>query len=256
MDKAFIIITVIIIIIIFIWTQFQCNYAEGIDNDDLISRLPIYVINLKDRLDRKLRTEATLNKYNLKATFVEAVNGRYLDLPNLLQKGFVKYDPKMKRYLRKGEIGCYMSHIKSWKLIQKSGVPYGMIFEDDITFVPNFRKKLNEILHSTQNIDWDIIYIGRTCYNNSDYRHRKECIVGEQIEGDLIYPGIVGYGNFAYIIKASSIDKILPYMFPIRQPIDVVLPTLYDGKIIKSIGLKKDIVSVVGNTDSDTYKIK
>ena len=48
----------------------------------------------------------------------------------------------------------------------------------------------------------------------------------------------------------------MSYMYPLERPIDVILPDLYNKGIIKAVGLSKDIVTVVGVTDSDTYRIK
>ena len=221
------ILFIFLILAFLLYSNYRFEGLENIDiglNKDIETIPPIYVINLKDRTDRKFKIEDKLRKHGLTGKFVGAVNGAELDIKNLEEKGFLNIKRKL---MKRGEIACYLSHIKCWFEILKSDSSMGLIFEDDIIlksdFVPSLSKKLNSI----KDKKWDIFYLGRTCYLNilcSD----SACITGENVDDDIIYPKTIGWGTFAYIIKRETIMKILSEMFPINQPIDWILPNLYD----------------------------
>ena len=243
---------IIFILIILVFYFYSHDYFEGFDDLDNKNMPPIYVINLKHRADRKHRTEEQLTKHGLTGKFIEAVNGSYLDINKLEDDGYLNV--KRKR-MRRGEIGCYLSHIKCWLEILKSNAPMGLIFEDDIILKSDFVPTLSKMLVSVKDKEWDLFYLGRICYGNAWF-NELSCITGENVADDIIYPKTVGWGNHAYIIKRETVRKLISEMFPINLPIDWMLPDLYHKKVIKTLGLKKDIVRFSSNKDSDTRRIK
>ena len=60
--------------------------------------------------------------------------------------------------LRKGEIGCFMSHILLYEKIVRENVSYAFIMEDDACFTNNFNEKFNYIIKNLHLIDF--LYIG------------------------------------------------------------------------------------------------
>lgn len=235
--------------------EFMISHGAGIGTEIhgevRVSDLPIFVINLRSRPDKRRKTLAQLARHNLIPTFITAVDGRDLNLETLVREGTIRIDGD--RPLRRGEIGCFMSHLSAWHKILETGKPYGLIFEDDIKLDPAFRHKANEVLDVMRDKRWDIIYLGRYCDKSHSYY--QQCILGEGISEDVMYPKAVGWGNFAYIIKADTIQRLLPLMYPLQKPIDVVLPEMSEAGSIKTVALRRDVVDVMNKADSDTERI-
>lgn len=223
-------------------------------SEDYVKKLPIYVINLKDRPDRKQKIEKEMLKHNLKnVTILEAVNGYDLDIDELLDNDLYTINEDIARPLKRGEIGCYLSHLEAWYKILRDKEPYALIIEDDAVFVENFKEKLNDALNKIKNSNWDVLFLGRNC-SHFEY----ECNRGTPVNNEkiLMYPLISGYGTFAYIIKNRCIRKLLKDTFPLIKPVDVVLLEKDDIGDIKIIVFVNNIASVRNSHDSDTIAIK
>jgi GR25 family glycosyltransferase involved in LPS biosynthesis len=224
--------------------------------DDHINNMPIFVINLKHRRDRKERVINELEYHKINGVFVEAINGKNLNIDRVYLSQIYKPNYTY-RPLRNGEIGCYLSHVACWNLILKSGKPYGLVLEDDVLFVDNFKYLFNDmfdyIIDQKNNIEWDIIMLGRRCNKKLFY---EDCTAGKEIYKSAFYPSFTGYGTYAYIIKADTIKKLLNTIFPIFKPIDVILIDEQQKKNIKVIAFTKNLVEVNSLYDSDTVRIK
>lgn len=241
---------IIFLLVILIILLFNRNTSTI---DDPLADMPIYVINVESRPDRKKNIEETLQDNNINnATIIKAVDGKKLDMKSLINDGVINTNKKIYRTLKRGEIGCYLSHIKCWDLILKSGQLYGMIIEDDIIFGDNFRYNFNNAFNRIKHTEWDIFHPGRNC-RNFDNRCRDG--VNFTDDNNIIYPYISGYGTLSYVITAKCIKKLMKDIFPIIKPIDVVILDEYDKGNIKVIGLRNDLLVVRSFADSDTSKI-
>jgi glycosyl transferase, family 25 len=241
----------LIIFLILLCTYLLISSAQCTDsNNKYLDDMPVYVINLKSRPKRKERALKELNKYNIKHKFIEAVDGSKLDKTTLEDDNIIKTNGSY-RELRKGEIGCYLSHLECWKNILESGKEYGLVFEDDVVLADNFIDKFNEMFDSVKNKNWDIICLGRRCQ-----QYFKNCTKGVPMSDETYYPETLGYGTYAYIIKANAINELLKTTYPIMKPIDVVIIDEYFKKNINVLGLNKDLVTIVDVKNSDTVAIK
>lgn len=91
--------------------------------------LPTYVINLdrrRDRWERLLDAHPILHH----AQRISAVDGKTLTLTPALYRLFEHNHFDWK----KGVIGCNLSHLRVWSMIQKSPQPYHLVLEDDVRF--------------------------------------------------------------------------------------------------------------------------
>lgn len=249
--------TIIILVICAIYLLIKINQPEymtvlTVNTKDYLDTIPIFIINLKTRLNKKRKTQIQLKNNNLTGTFIEAFDGRYIDVNNLKKKDIVGDYPNY-RQLRRGEIGCYLSHLKCWDLILKTGKPYGLVLEDDVVFANDFRSKFNDVFSHIKDKPWDIIQLGRRCKQGW---FDKDCTEGTYIYNDAFYPSVVGYGAFAYIIKPEAINKLLKNIFPISRPIDVVVPEEHEKGNIKTIVFLEDLITVHDILHSDTLGIK
>ena len=86
-----------------------------------------------------------------------------------------------------------------------------MIFEDDCHILPDFKEKAKRYLKEVPD-DWDMIWLG----------HGK--LKGRKISKNVLVPENnphAGYNalHHCYMIKKSSIDKILNIIFPLKENI-------------------------------------
>ena len=81
------------------------------------SEVLVQVINLERRPDRLARMRAQLEKAGLSFVVQVAVDGQ-----------LETHEPK---FLSKGAIGCWKSHVNAMRRIVESKAPFGLILEDD-----------------------------------------------------------------------------------------------------------------------------
>lgn len=239
---------ILIIVIVLIILIIQMKPVENMTN---ISTIKIYVINLKDRPDRKKNIIDELKKNNLyqNAIFTEAVNGQQLNIQELTDNNIIAINNKM----RKGELGCYISHINCWNEILKGNDEIALVIEDDVMFNKDFIKQYQEILNKLSSLDWDIFCLGRNCMGRVEFD--DSCIKGKYIDNNILVPKTIGFCTFAYTIKKSCIKKLKNHFFPIKDPIDVLLLNHHKNGNIQMVGLVKNIVKIRNYSDSDTINI-
>jgi GR25 family glycosyltransferase involved in LPS biosynthesis len=130
------------------------------------------------------------------------------------------HDPK---FISKGAIGCWKSHINSMHRIVESKAPFGLILEDDATLSPVVNDKfLSEMLELMKRNHLDILQIGFTNLRNSSSSRTGalECLIDLLKErGTRDSSGIrLVLGDFlksthAYIVNAR-LAKALAETFP------------------------------------------
>ena len=214
----------------------------------------IYVINLKRRNDRK----ETLIKENpeLDFTFIEAVDGKNIDIETLQSKGILGksfYDPT--GMVTHGIFACALSHKKAWDQALKDGVQNALFLEDDIVFTIPFIKDGHltdtylKILEELNEHNWDIVQYGK----------KSAVSAGINISENFVMPryktnfdGAHCYGATRDMISILS-DKCLP----VSLAADVYIETFYNTHNI--VNLKTSLVRQKSDTadpqnaDSDTY---
>lgn len=189
------------------------------------SEIDYYVITMKNK-ERIENINQQKNKLKQQGTpidieLVDAVVGVDLNLNELIKTEILSPHYKSGygdvEKLKKKEIGCYMSHLKIYEMIQKqsSNKKYSVIFEDDFNIVSeHFVKEIEnslDILEKKQ-LYFDLLYLG-TNYEN----------IGKLIENHTyaIDKNNILFGTHAILINNQNITKIIKAMTPIKQPIDV-----------------------------------
>jgi GR25 family glycosyltransferase involved in LPS biosynthesis len=126
--------------------------------DNFNIKMKTYVINLDKRGDRWNRfKEKSISELEfLNYERFSAVDGNKLISNAQLQRIFDGNDYNM----RKGMVGCAMSHIKLYTELINSEYDVFCILEDDIEFVPEFGKKLLYVYNQAKLFSWDVVYLG------------------------------------------------------------------------------------------------
>ena len=109
--------------------------------------LQTYVISLKTPtklLNTLNAMNIALNNpfINLNPLLINGVNGKTLTQSEIDVNASLLYS----KIGPLSAIGVGMAHIKTWKEFMKSENKYGLILEDDCTFVDDFGKKLSNVL--------------------------------------------------------------------------------------------------------------
>jgi len=192
-----------------------CNFTERNITEMLENKKKIdyYVISLKVSEDRLKNIKQQQQKLNKKINIFEAVNGDNIDINNVSNQ-IVADSFKEQSKHRKREIGCFLSHYYILKLIKSNNVPdgYTVIFEDDFDIIKdNLHEHLENALEYMSQYEFDMLYI-HTLSNN----------MGENLVKDVCHIDFNKdfYGTQAYLVKNSSIDKLLESTWIIDAPID------------------------------------
>jgi len=118
------------------------------------SGILIQVINLERRPDRLARISAELQRAGLSFETQIAVDGH-----------LETHDPK---FISKGAIGCWKSHVNSMRRIVEAKVLFGLILEDDATLSPVVNDKfLSEMIDLMNRNQLDILQLGFINSRNS-----------------------------------------------------------------------------------------
>lgn len=135
----------------------QFSDKEKPDKIDIGNGIETFVVNLTRRADR-LKTFDSICP--VKYTKFSAVDGKKLKPTIQLQQLFENNDYNMRR----GIVGCALSHIKLLVQLVNSDKNAYCILEDDITFTDNFVDKVQQVLKKLENSEWDFIYLGHSLY--------------------------------------------------------------------------------------------
>jgi len=204
----------------------------------VINEIPIHVINLARRVDRKLNVIKELEKQGLtNYTFHTAIDGTTLDANKLHITKIA--DLNIVKLLR-GQYGCYLSHLNIYNEILISSHETHLILEDDVYFTDNFIERANYIL--AKNLVWDIFYLGINQFDNMAYRGKYF----GPIEDGIYCPKYPIWGTHGYLIKKQTIKTTTDFL-PILFPIDKKL--MYSN--INRLTLKNTIIKT-RNEYSDT----
>jgi GR25 family glycosyltransferase involved in LPS biosynthesis len=108
-----------------------------------------YCINLEHRTDRRDEAQLEFDREGIDVEFFRATNGRK-EAPSGL-------------YISEPEYGCAMSHVRVWRDMVEKGHEIALVTEDDVRLVPQFKQKLEDLLHEASHFPWDMINIGPIC---------------------------------------------------------------------------------------------
>lgn len=139
-----------------------------------------------------------LEKYNfLEYEFIDAIDGRKASLDYLEEK--FDYRESFKRYgrtLNKGEVGCTLSHRKSYEHLVCSNNNYALILEDDISIIRDLNIICDLNIDSLMNTPKATIL-----FLSGDYWFWEK---GNNIPS--VYSAV---GAYAYIINKAAANVIL-----------------------------------------------
>lgn len=200
----------------------------------------VYVINLPRDTRRLAAFSRAYQRSDLADThsFIlrEAVDGRSLALAEhvshkaleeVLQAERVKY--RRKHYeLSRGAIGCWLSHVNTWKYLLATDKCYALIFEDDAVMAPDTLRRMHALRPPA---DWDIVLLGYVC--NVCEPHTADVLRVDRF-----------FGLHGYMISAHGVRKILASdeARSITKQIDSVLSDLVARGALNVYAAREEMV--------------
>jgi glycosyl transferase family 25 len=161
----------------------------------------IFVINLKTSLSRKELLQKRLAELNLKAEFIEAVNGSALSESEVREHT----QPLNYAYLP-GEIGCALSHQLIYKRMVAENISKALILEDDVHLPDNVAEILSRLVmvpHSAE-----VTLLSRV----NKYSHQNVQPVGS---GYKLHPVHQATTAHAYLITKQAAENLLQALYPV-----------------------------------------
>lgn len=231
--------TIFIIFILLIVTSIylQSYKCENFINNTMNNNIDFYIITL-GQPDRLENINFQNTKLNANIIRTDAVNGQFLNQNELLNSGELSqsfYNGELKR---SKEIGCYKSHYNIYNLIKNNPnkQKYSIVLEDDFNIIAdNITEKIESLLNSISELDFDIIFLGNTFPNYSDK------IIKDNIHS--IDKNKYTIGTFAYLLNNKNINKIINVTKVIDSPIDNKLDTLIKNDQINAYVIYPNLIN-------------
>lgn len=238
---------IIIFFLLILYVVYFRMFYSNVELFDIVNNIDFYVITMgidKSRLQNiKFQIEKQIfvmdyddnknnknNKFSFSIETVDAVVGKNLNLQELIDKhiitdtifdGIEDHDDVKTNSnnieafgrnvtVRKNELGCYLSHLKTYDIIKfKNKQGYSVILEDDFELTSDFIYTLEETLTKLKDIDFDFLFLGILGYNGNN-------II------DNVYEAIPGsFQTHGYLVKNANIDKIIEKLKFVDEIIDV-----------------------------------
>ena len=160
-------------------------------------KLKTYIINLEKSTVRKQYMQDLLSGYDfLDVTFIQAIDGRLLsDEERRLRFEFDKSRDLYGKTVNAGEVGCALSHRKTYETILAGAEPYALVLEDDISIIRD--------LKSLDMAGIDSVLTGpgpRVLMLSGDYWYYKRKPIVRLFSA---------VGAYAYIINKAAAQRIL-----------------------------------------------
>jgi len=168
---------------------------------------------------------------------VEAIYGK--DLSSEYISNIVDIDLYKKHTayeIKKGTVGCYLSHLKAWKEFSDSDSKFAIILEDDTRIKEPYLKDISKILSqiALEKDKWDILSISHKKKSNitMDYFFIND----KKFLFQAYFQTLHNAGM--YIINRSVVSKMINNAIPMELPLDVYFNKYWEfGEHIKFRGL-------------------
>jgi glycosyl transferase family 25 len=178
----------------------------------VLNKIPIFVINLDRDPDRLVDMRREFSRVGLSFERISGILGT--DLPPNLRPFFFDAAGSVASPLRKGEIGCYASHIKTWMhFADKDQSSASLVCEDDIRLPDDMPELLGRIIASAPK-GWDIIRL------SSNSKRPVSFVMPLVNEYQLVRYWKISVLAGAYLISRAGARKMLRAGLR-KNPIDV-----------------------------------
>jgi glycosyl transferase family 25 len=215
----------------------------------LDNKLPIFIVNLERRPDRKQLIESRLANLGIKNyEIIKAVDGEQLpeDLSELYNKDI---SLELQRELKRSEIACSLSHVEIARKIVNDNLEYAIILEDDAELTLELKQFIKDFDLESDKFDFLILgsfssnefFNGKLKTKQSPYRLiEKRSItylgdtqfsIGSTTIHNSHYPTQVldfVNGTHGYMLSNAGAKKLLELNYPVVVQADNVWNYFYE----------------------------
>lgn len=115
---------------------------------------PIFLINLDRDPDRLVHMGAEIGRAGMHFERIPAVFG--MEMPGWIEPYFLNLNGDIASNLRRGEVGCYASHLVVARRMVDANIPLALVFEDDLELPADFRALIAAMVQLLPT-GWDIV---------------------------------------------------------------------------------------------------
>ena len=182
----------------------------------------IYLINLARSTDRLEACARQLDAHDLSYERIDAVDGD--DIPNSTISDIYNFNTSSyHKRMTKGEIACYLSHVRTWQKIVDEKLDYAVIFEDDILLQNGIQQAL-EVISSIRE-PWDVIKLAEAPIKRKVEHHIQ--VVGFS----LVTYNKIPIRCCAQAISLAGAKKLLANSANVTRPIDIELQYWWESEL-------------------------
>lgn len=176
---------------------------------------PAYFINLDRHPQRCADTVGQLQALGIRYERIAGIDYRDLDREALR----LAVDPSpavpFKRALSPGEVACFLSHLKVWRLIAEQADEMALVFEDDVSFTAGAREALVALEAGPR--DWDMVRL--SCPRPIPAEDSRPLHGRFQTVLSRKYP----MSTIAYAVTKPAAARLVATLNPFAQPVDMAL---------------------------------
>ena len=180
---------------------------------------PVFVVTIERNLTQANATVARLRHAGFEPRIWIGVDGyRDFDYEAGEAVDHERFLLKYRRHITPGEIGAYLSHYRLLKHIQSEGHRRALVFEDDAVPLPDLRRGLGELCNADESVEY--VNLRPSLLTTAASRNRRRLVHADFKHIWLMRSLTQGWGLLGYMITARGVDKLLPLLMPIHDPVD------------------------------------
>ena len=182
----------------------------------------IYLINLARSTDRLTACARQLDVHDLPYERIDAIDGD--DMHNSAVDDIYDFNKSSyHKHMTKGEIACYLSHVKTWQRIVDKKLDYAVILEDDILLQDGVQEALDAIASIDE--PWDLIKLAEAPIKRKVEHHIPVA------DFSLVTYNKVPIRCCAQVISLAGAKKLLANSAKVTRPIDIELQYWWESKL-------------------------
>jgi len=189
---------------------------DDVNHNKISSNIETYVINLERRPDRFRSFKINSSELFLNYKRFLGVDGKQiLSISNVFKNKEC------------GLVGCTLSHLKLFEQLANSDKDAYLIFEDDVTFDPNFNERFNTILAELRDKEWGFCLLGHST-KKAEINDHNQCLIRRNIKESVEH----SFGGlFGYLVSKTGAQIIIKHISQngLEYAIDTIVQSLADS---------------------------
>ena len=197
-----------------------------------------FVITLERAVSRRPHVEWIRTNTPFECVELSAVDGSKMtddEVAAIYERQI--YSPRYPHVLKRGEIGCFLSHRKAWQKIVEQKLAAAVILEDDVTF--DSEALASTIAFAEANIQpRDYVQFQVREIGNA---HR---VVAQDQSHSIVQPCPAFLRTTAQIVTYEAAVRLLEVTQRIDRPVDAFLQMTWDTKVPVKVLLPRVITEI------------